>query len=167
MYFVCCLQQQQRRRTNGMVRLCLHRQRNTQCHAFACCFDFLCPFVFTFVLLSTTTTTTTNKWNGTTVFAQTKKQAIAWFCLLFCFLVSFCIYFRVIVNNNNDDDDDEKCVFFGVCNNKNDDYEMEWYDCVCTDKETHNVTLLFAVLFSCVLLYLLSCYCQQQQQQRR
>jgi hypothetical protein len=44
---------------------------------------------------------------------------------------------------------------------------MKWYDCVCTDKETHNGTTVFAVLLVCVRWYLLPCDLKQQQQQQR
>ena len=80
-----------------------------------------------FCVLFATTTMMTTKWNGTTVFAQTKNHTMVRLCLLFCWFVCFGIYFRVIVNNNNNNnnDDDEKCVLCVVCNNNHDDDEME------------------------------------------
>jgi hypothetical protein len=61
-----------------------------------------------------------------------------------------------------------KNVFFVVVsNNNNDDEQMEWYDCVCTDKETHNGSTVLSVLLVWVLWYLLPCDLKQQQQQRR
>jgi hypothetical protein len=95
------------------------------------------------------------------------------------FVVFLCA-FGFNSNNNNDDKEiffvlfatttttttKSKYVFCVVCNNNNDIEQMERYDCGCTNEETRNVTLLFALLFSCVLLVLLPCSFQQQRRRK-
>ena len=115
-FFCCCFQQQQqqqqqqRRRTNGMVWLCLHRQRNPQWYDCVVCFVGLCALVLTRVWLETTATTTTTMTTTKNVvfllFATTTTTMNKWIDLL-----SFCTMNSCVIRITADLDD-------GCCSQK-------------------------------------------------